>query len=370
MGLRRQECRRGRHACLRFEPGTGSTSSVFFHRPVRQILFDLDASAPHAQVDPPLRSLTCIIEVRTHQELAKTVQTFARKIGRNAAHSSSGVDRVWTRIRQHHDHVSGVAAHIEVSSHIAYPYVAVVVVDYQPRVPRHMDPVLNRDAAPSLRQKAIASGQDRRNRQLFIGAPFGDHADLLEGLFRALMLAGFMEAIGRLDDGDLNLWFIPAFHRQVAVRVVETNGSARCEGHPLRIGYFKRLLGSYLVDSLRGRQRMYCSEHAQPENHHQSFCHSGHPPSFCARAVFMNGGPVQDEIAGGSLIYAASGNQRHLWTKPAPVFHVAIGSVGVMAPGKTTISFFSANSTTWCGFHYQGKSLVPTAWRSCSRAVK
>src|ERR1017187_9184100 len=103
----------------------------------------------------------------------------------------------------------------------------------------------------------MASGKDRRNHQLLIGAPFGNHTDLLEGLFRALRLAGFIKAIGRLDDGDLNLWFIPAFHRQVAIRVVEPNDPARREGYALRAGYFKRLLGSFLVDSLRSRQRMY-----------------------------------------------------------------------------------------------------------------
>src|SRR5580704_13202624 len=123
-----------------------------------------------------------------------------------------------------------MAAQIDVSSHIAYPYIPVDVADSQARIARHVDPVLDRDAElafPHQRRKAVASSlNNRRNRQLFVGTPLGSHADFRKGLFRALLLAGVIETISRLDDGDLDLWFIPTFHCQVTIRIVETNGTA------------------------------------------------------------------------------------------------------------------------------------------------
>jgi hypothetical protein len=51
-------------------------------------------------------------ELRPHQELLVPA---ARRIGRNAAQPGPRVDRVRARIRQHHDHIAGVAADFDVS---------------------------------------------------------------------------------------------------------------------------------------------------------------------------------------------------------------------------------------------------------------
>ena len=69
-------------------------------------------------MDPARRSMTRESEVSSHQEL---VARFTRKIGRNAAYSGGRVDRVWTWIRQHHNHVARVAVHLDVSGYIAHP---------------------------------------------------------------------------------------------------------------------------------------------------------------------------------------------------------------------------------------------------------
>src|ERR1017187_714191 len=201
-------------------------------------------------MDPPCRSLTRVYELSTNQELLVPV---AREIGRDAAHSGSRVDREWTRIRQHHDHVASVAIHFDVAGHVAYPYIAVVVMNHQVRVARHMDRVINRDAESVLlrhgdddaaRRKngtgeAMAVGERRRNRQFLIGAPFGDHTDLFESFPGLLLPPGFVETIRRLGDGDFHFRFVPTFHRQIAIRILQTNSAAWREVHPLRAGYRK-----------------------------------------------------------------------------------------------------------------------------------
>src|ERR1017187_2200381 len=120
-------------------------ASVLPGRTGRWDLLDRDASATHVQRDSPWWSLTCVSEASARKE---SVLALAREIRRNAAQPGSRVDRVRTRVRQHHDHVASVAVHVDVSGHVAYPYVAGVVANHQPRVARHQNLVFNRHAAP------------------------------------------------------------------------------------------------------------------------------------------------------------------------------------------------------------------------------
>src|SRR5271157_5187874 len=115
---------------LRRQSGLNSRglSSVLPKRSGRRAALDRDASAAHAQMDTPRWSLPRVNEVSAKQELP---DAFARKIRRNAAHSGFRVDRVWTLIRQHHDHVASVAIHLDVPRHVAHPYVAIVLMNHQ-----------------------------------------------------------------------------------------------------------------------------------------------------------------------------------------------------------------------------------------------
>src|ERR1700728_3686983 len=105
--------------------------SVFPERPGWRAALDRDAAAAHPQMDAMRRSLSGVNGVTTQQEAAVRL---ARKIGGNAAESGARVDRVWTRVRQHHYHVARMTVHLNVSSNVAHPYIAVVMVNYQPRV--------------------------------------------------------------------------------------------------------------------------------------------------------------------------------------------------------------------------------------------
>src|ERR1039458_3692214 len=107
----------------------------------------------------------------------------------------------------------------------------------------------------------------------------------MEAQLHLVLLLGLVETISRLGDGDLNLRLIPTLHGQVAVRMVQMNGAAWQEAHPLRAGYIKRLFGSFRLRSIRLEQRQRDSQHAGRQNHHQFVCHIGYLAFFCARAA-------------------------------------------------------------------------------------
>src|ERR1022692_3863763 len=114
---------------------TRMQDSVLPKGPGRRPVFDGDASAAHAQIDPPRGRLTRVNEVGANRE---SLVASAHKVRGNAAHPGLRVDRVRTRIRQHHGHVAGVAIHLDVAAHVAHPHVAKVVMNDHTRGAGHM----------------------------------------------------------------------------------------------------------------------------------------------------------------------------------------------------------------------------------------
>lgn len=103
-------------------------------------------------------------------------------------------------------------------------------MDDEVRGTRHPNPILDRYAGlgsgRQWRPSTVAGRARSRDRQLRLGAAFGDNLDEFQAFLRLIVLAGFIESVRGLRDCDLDLRLVPAIHAQIAVGALQPDGPA------------------------------------------------------------------------------------------------------------------------------------------------